>query len=231
MTKLVIALDEPSEDRALYLLRATAPAAAWYKIGYEAYYGYGDRIIAALRALGKSMFLDLKLHDIPNTVAAGVRAAAKAGARLLTVHTAGGGAMLEAAAEARDRIDTGMKLLGVTVLTSMSEADLREVGVAATVADVVAMRAQLAARRGLDGVVCAVDEAASVRAAAHRDFTILCPGIRPAGAQAGDQRRVATPADAVRAGANYIVVGRPITQAPDPLRAVTAIVEEMKSAS
>jgi orotidine-5'-phosphate decarboxylase len=230
MTKLIVALDEPVADRALELVRLVGPAAAWYKVGYEAYYGYGDRILAALRSAGKSIFLDLKLHDIPNTVAAGVRAAAKMGARLLTIHTDGGAAMMVAAAAARDEMDTDMRLLGVTVLTSLTEADLREVGVEHTVTRVVDMRARLASTSGLDGVVCAVDEAKAVRQVAGHDFTVLCPGIRPAGSDAGDQRRVATPADAVRAGANYIVVGRPITKASDPAKAAAAIVEEMKSA-
>jgi orotidine-5'-phosphate decarboxylase len=231
VTKLVIALDESTADRALEVVRATSPMAAWYKVGYEAYYGYGDRVVSALRSSGKSMFLDLKLHDIPNTVAAGVRAAAVLGARLLTIHTAGGAEMMSAAAAARDEMDTDMRLLGITVLTSMGEADLREVGVDRSPADLVSMRVQLAARCGLDGVVCAVSEASSARQAAGRDFMIVCPGIRPAGAGADDQRRVATPADAVHAGADFIVVGRPITKAADPAAAAAAILQELKNAS
>jgi orotidine-5'-phosphate decarboxylase len=231
MTKLVIALDEPKSERALELVRLTSPAVAWYKIGYEAYYGYGDRVLSVLRSAGKSIFLDLKLHDIPTTVAAGVRAAAVLGARLLTIHTAGGAAMMSAAAAARDEMDTDMRLLGVTVLTSMSESDLRDVGLDRSAEEVVTLRVGLAARSGLDGVVCAVPEARAARQAAGREFTILCPGIRPAGAQSDDQRRVATPADAVRAGADFIVVGRPITQAADPAAAAAAILQELKSAS
>jgi orotidine-5'-phosphate decarboxylase len=231
VTKLVIALDEASPVRALELVRLTSPVVSWYKVGYEAYYGYGDRILSMLRSTGKSIFLDLKLHDIPKTVAAGVKAAAVLGARLLTVHTSGGSRMMAAAAAARDEMDTDMRLLGVTVLTSMSDSDLRETGVDRSPAELVSMRVALAAQCGLDGVVCAVAEASAARRTASRDFAILCPGIRPAGAGADDQRRVATPAEAVRAGADFIVVGRPISEAIDPAAAAAAIVEEMKSAS
>lgn len=227
-----MALDEPTFDRALHILQRTQAHAAWYKVGYEAYYGYGDRIIGALQDAGKSLFLDLKLHDIPSTVAAGVRAVAKTGARLLTVHTAGGVSMLSAAAAARDESAAGrLRLLGVTVLTSMSEADLRETGVDRSPEQLALLLSRLAARCGIDGVVCAVPEAAEVRRSTSSDFTILCPGIRPAGADAGDQRRTATPAAAARAGANFIVVGRPITQAPDPAKAAAAIVDELTKAA
>ena len=230
MTKLIVALDEPTFERALDVLHKTGPAVAWYKVGYEAYYGYGDRIMGALRGAGKSIFLDLKLHDIPNTVAAGVRAAAKAGARLLTVHAAGGAAMMRAAASARDEMDTDMRVVAVTVLTSMSDAELHETGIEGSASHTVLQRARLASGSGLDGVVCAVGEAAGIRHATDARFAIVCPGIRAAGSASDDQRRVATAADAVRAGADFIVVGRPITQANDPASAAERIVEEMKTA-
>jgi len=230
--ELVVALDEPDFDRASALVAKTASKVQWYKVGYQAYYGYGERIIADLRIAGKSLFLDLKLHDIPSTTAAGVRAAVKTGASLLTLHAAGGRAMLEAAAAARD--DAGasgrLRLLAVTVLTSMSASDLREVGVDREPQAVVPMRARLAASCGIDGVVCAVAEARAVREATNAGFVVLCPGIRPAGASEGDQRRVATPSDAARAGVDFIVVGRPIAQAQDPAAAADAIAREIEGA-
>lgn len=230
--ELVIALDEPDHERAAALVAKTRSHAQWYKVGYQAYYGYGERIIAELRDAGKSLFLDLKLHDIPTTVAAGVRAAAKIGASLLTLHAAGGRAMLEAAAAARDEAEDGsrLRLLAVTVLTSMQTADLRETGVDREPEELVRIRARLAASCGVDGAVCAVAEARAVREATSKDFIVLCPGIRPAGSSEGDQRRIATPADAARAGADFIVVGRPIAQAKDPAGAAYAIAREIEGA-
>jgi len=229
MTELIVALDVDDAQRALALIRATSGRVAWYKVGYEAYYGYGDRILGALREAGKSIFLDLKLHDIPNTVRAGVNAASRLGAKMLTVHAAGGRAMLETAAQARDESVTGMRLIAVTVLTSMHAEDLRATGVDRDVHEVAAMRARLAAQCGIDGIVCAVADIGAVREAASRRMSVICPGIRPAGAAAGDQQRVATPADAVRAGADYVVVGRAITEAADPDAAARSILAEMET--
>lgn len=230
--ELVIALDEPTLERASTLVAKTRSRVRWYKVGYQAYYGYGERIIAELRDAGRSFFLDLKLHDIPTTVAAGVRAAAKTGASLLTLHASGGRAMMEAAAKARDEVSDSsrLRLLAVTVLTSMGSPDLLEIGVDREPDALVPMRARLAASSGIDGVVCAVAEAQAVRAATRQDFIVLCPGIRPAGAPDGDQRRVATPTDAARAGADFIVVGRPIAQAADPGEAAYAITREIEGA-
>jgi len=230
-TELIVALDEADAAAAIDIVRRTSDLVRWYKVGYEAYYGYGDRIIKVLQEAGKSLFLDLKLHDIPTTVAAGVRAASRAGARLVTVHAAGGASMLSAAASARDESSAGtLRLLAVTVLTSMTAAELRETGVEGAPEEIVASRARLAARCGIDGVVCAVAEAGAVRATTSKEFTILCPGIRPQGADAADQRRVATPSAAARAGADFIVVGRPITRAADPSVAAAAILEELSVA-
>ena len=234
--EIVVALDEPDFERAAELVARTRSVVGWYKVGYQAYYGYGERIVAALRDAGKSLFLDLKLHDIPTTVAAGVRAASMTGATLLTLHAAGGRAMLEAAAVSRDEACAGLpadrrlRLLAVTVLTSMDAADLREIGVDREPGKLVPMRARLAASCGIDGAVCAVPEALAVREATSDAFVILCPGIRPAGAAEGDQRRVATPSDAARAGADFIVVGRPIAKAADPGQAAIAIAREIEGA-
>jgi len=219
MTHLVVALDEPTYDRARVIVEQTARDVAWYKVGYEAYYGYGDQILALLRESGKSIFLDLKLHDIPNTVGAAVRAAAGSGAQLITLHAAGGAAMLAAAAAARDEFNSQggkLRLLAVTVLTSLSADDLQAIGVSASPEAQVKRLALLAQSAGIDGAVCSVGEAGGVRAACGPGFTLLCPGIRLAGGDAQDQRRVATPGAAVLAGADFIVVGRPITKAADP---------------
>ncbi len=226
--ELVIALDERDPERALELVSLTSEHARWYKVGYEAYFGYGERICGALRDAGKSLFLDLKLHDIPNTVSAGVRAAADAGAELLTLHASGGDAMMRAAVEERDACARGrLRLLAVTVLTSMTQDMLRAVGTDRSPSELVPLRARLAAQCGVDGAVCAVSEARAVRAATSEAFVVLCPGIRPAGSDAQDQRRVATPADARDAGADFIVVGRPITRAADPGAAAASIVREI----
>ena len=231
MTKLIVALDEPTFERARDVFDRTSAHVAWYKVGYEAYFGYGERILATLRTAGKSIFLDLKLHDIPNTVAAGVKAAALHGARLLTVHAAGGASMMRAAVKARDEMDTDMRIVAVTVLTSTTDDELRQTGVSLGAAVAATERARLAWSSGMDGVVCAVGEAAAIRHATDARFVTVCPGIRPAGAAVGDQRRVATPADAARAGADFIVVGRPVTQAADPSAAAEAIIDELRSAT
>jgi orotidine-5'-phosphate decarboxylase len=232
MTELIVALDEPSADEALAVVEKTAPVVRWYKVGYQAYYAYGEKIIAALHERGASLFLDLKLHDIPNTVAAAVRAAKRFRPALLTLHASGGRAMMEAAAQARDEANAdggAMRLLAVTVLTSLSKEDLVAAGEDRTPHQLVSMRAELALQAGIDGAVCAVEEAAIVRARGGDGFVIVCPGIRPSGQAAGDQRRIAEPADAVLAGADYIVVGRPITAAPDPGSAARAILDELAS--
>jgi orotidine-5'-phosphate decarboxylase len=232
MTQLIVALDEASLEGAVRILDATAPDVQWYKVGYEGFYGYGPRIIDALHQRGKKIFLDLKLHDIPNTVAAGIRAVAHYRPSFLTVHAGGGQGMLAAAVAARDEVNAagaGLQLLAVTLLTSHSKEDLRDVGVHGEPHELVSIRSGLAAQVGIDGAVCAVDEAAIVRARAGRDFIIVCPGIRPAGSDPGDQRRVATPSAAVLAAADYIVVGRPVTKAADPAAAVRDILDEMAS--
>ena len=230
MTQLIVALDESDYDRARSIVEQTAPDVLWYKVGYEAYCGYGDQILTLVRKTGKSIFLDLKMHDIPNTVGAAVRAAARSGASLITLHASGGSAMIAAASAARDEYNAAggkLRLLAVTVLTSLNAEDLRALGVNGSAEEQVLRLAVLAAAAGADGAVCSVAEAPAVRSACGADFVLLCPGIRPAGADAQDQRRVATPADAVRAGADFIVVGRPITKAADAGAAARAILAEL----
>ncbi len=234
MTRLILALDEPDFDRALRVLEATAAHVQWYKVGYEAFYGYGSRIIDALHACGKEIFLDLKLHDIPNTVAAGVRAVARHRASLLTVHAAGGYEMLSAAAAARDEVNAAggeLRLLAVTLLTSHTKEGLERVGVAREPHELVSMRAELAAGAGIDGAVCAVEEVPIVRGRTSAGFVVVCPGIRPAGADPGDQCRIATPLAAALAGADFIVVGRPIARAADPGAAARTMLDEMARTS
>lgn len=225
MTQLIVALDEPDYGHARVVVERTAPAVEWYKVGYEAYYGYGDLILTLLREAGKQIFLDLKLHDIPNTVAAAVRASARSGAKLLTVHAGGGPAMLSAAAAAKS---AGLRIVAVTVLTSLGAEELRAVGVSSDPKEQALRLALLARNCGIDGVVCAVEDAARIRSECGSGFAIVCPGIRPSGTPAGDQRRVATPSDAALAGADFIVVGRPVTKADDPGAAARAIVDQLR---
>jgi len=219
--KFILALDVESLSRAQFFLQRLSPEVAFYKIGPVLFTAYGPRIVELVRKKGAQVFLDLKFHDIPNTVAGAVRQAVRLRVAMLTLHTVGGKEMLQVAAQAaaeeakKNRIKKPL-LLGVTVLTS-------DKAVKDTRATVVA-RARLARQAGLDGVVCSVHEAAAVRKACGRKFIIVTPGIRPAGAEAGDQKRVATAKTAFAAGANYIVVGRPILEAENPLRALKEIV-------
>ena len=233
MTQLMIALDEAKLEAAQDVFRHTAADVQWYKVGYQAYYSFGNEIVAELREARRNIFLDLKLHDIPNTVAGAIRSVARSGATFVTVHAAGGRAMMMAAAKARDEINANgrsMKIVAVTMLTSLSDEDLREIGIDRTAHQVVSIRAALAQECGLDGVVCPVQDVPIVRARTSSDFTVICPGIRPQGDAGGDQKRTATPAEAVLAGADFIVVGRPITKSPDPRLAVQKICAELASA-
>ena len=225
MAHVIVALDQTEAAPALDLVDAVGPAVSWYKVGARLFTAAGPRLVASLRERGKRVFLDLKYLDIPNTVEGAVRAAAGLGVDLLTVHATGGGAMLRAAAEGAG--DTGTEVVAVTLLTSLTgvgaaEAWGREAVVAA---DEVSRLAALVAASGVAGVVCAVPEAARVRAERGSGFRIVTPGIRMPGDAADDQKRVATPGDAVRAGADYLVVGRSITGAEDPARAAEAVLE------
>jgi len=224
--RLIVALDFPSPARALQLADELRGLCRWVKVGMELYYAAGNSVVERLRARGFDVFLDLKLYDIPNTVAGAVRSVTGIGASLLTVHASGGAAMLRAAAEAADRTDAP-KLLAVTVVTSMDAAELSGVGVTDTPAAQALRLARLAQSEGIDGMVCSAQDIAALRDAVGPRATLVVPGIRPSGAKAGDQKRVATPADAIAQGASMLVVGRPITQADDPAEATAAILAEM----
>ena len=225
--RLIVALDFPEAGPALDLADRLAGRCRWFKVGLELYLAEGNTILHELRHRGFSVFLDLKLHDIPNTVAGAVRSVAETGAELLTVHASGGPAMLAAAAEAAEALPHGPRLLAVTVLTSMDRAQLAATGVADAPADQVLRLAEMASASGISGFVASAQEVAALRRKLPSAVLVI-PGIRPAGAAVGDQKRTATPAAALAAGADYLVVGRPITQAADPAAAALAILEEMQ---
>ena len=226
--RLVVALDFASGGEALQLVERLDGQCRWFKVGMELFYaeGGGRGVVDALRGLGYEVFLDLKLHDIPNTVAGAVRSLEATGASLLTVHAGGGEAMMRAA---RDAVrGQALRLLAVTVLTSMDAGQMRGVGVRDEPMEQVLRLGRLAARAGMDGMVCSAEEAGVLRGEVGDGPLLVVPGIRPAGAELGDQRRVAGPGEALRRGASMLVVGRPITQAPDPGAAMAAILDEMQ---
>ena len=222
-TKIIVALDYADAASALALVDQLDPALCRLKVGKELFTVAGPELVRALVARGFEVFLDLKFHDIPNTVAAACRAAAGLGVWMMNVHASGGRRMMAAAQAALAELPKPPLLIAVTVLTSMSTEDLAEVGVADAPADQVLRLARLTQACQLDGVVCSAQEAAMLRADLGADFRLVTPGIRPAGAEAGDQRRVMTPAEALRAGATDLVIGRPITAASDPLDALKQI--------
>ena len=213
--RLILALDVPDADAALAWVRRLGSRVGLVKIGLELFVAAGPDLVRRVRGLGIGVFLDLKLHDIPNTVAGAVRSAARLEVQMLTVHASGGAAMMAAAAEAARASEDPPMLLGVTVLTSLEAAP----------GQVAALAAEVAAA-GLGGAVASGQEAASIRVA-QPGLKLVVPGIRPSGANAGDQVRVATPAAAIRAGADYLVLGRAVTAAPDPEAALAAIVAEI----
>ena len=225
------AIDTPDLARAEQLAKALQGAVGGLKIGMEFFYAHGATGYAALAAHGAPIFLDLKLHDIPNTVAAAVRALAPLQPALLNVHGAGGPAMMQAAADAaKQAADKGLAvptMLAVTVLTSLEEADLHAIGVNGTPREQVLRLAALAQKSGLDGVVCSAHEIEALRAELGPDFKLIVPGIRPAGSATHDQKRVMTPQAAHQAGADILVIGRAITQADDPAQAAQAIADEL----
>jgi len=226
-SRLIVALDFPDAASAVALAERLDGLCSWFKVGLELYLAEGNAMVHELRHRGFSIFLDLKLHDIPKTVAGAVRSAAAAGAELLTVHASGGPAMLEAAAESAASLAHPPKLLAVTVLTSMDQAQLAAIGVEASPAGQVLRLASVASAAGISGFVSSAEEVSTLR---HQfpEATLVIPGIRPAGSQTADQKRIATPAAALAAGADYLVVGRPITQAKDPAAAAQSILEEMR---
>ncbi|HEX3937547.1 MAG TPA: orotidine-5'-phosphate decarboxylase [Xanthobacteraceae bacterium] len=224
--RLIVALDVPSIDAAQALVARLGDSVTFYKIGYQLAFAGGLVLARSLIDAGKEVFVDLKLHDIGNTVAQGVKSVARLGAAFLTVHAYP--QTMKAAAEAREG---RLRILAVTVLTSMDDADLRQAGYETTVAALVARRAAQARDLGVDGIVCSPEEAATVRGIVGDKLCLVIPGIRPAGADIGDQKRVAAPAAAIAAGADYLVVGRPVIAAPDPKAAAEAIVAEIAEQS
>jgi len=225
---LIVALDTHSEEAALALADQLDPTRCRVKVGKELFTYTGPAIVKALHARGFEVFLDLKFHDIPNTTAQAVQAAADLGVWMVNVHASGGRQMMQTAAE---RLRTGgykTHLIGVTVLTSMSADDLQGVGITATPEQHVMRLAKLAQESGLDGVVCSAQEAAMLRENLGSEFLLVTPGIRPAGSNSDDQKRIVTPVDAMKAGASQLVIGRPITQADSPKQAVLDILESIK---
>jgi orotidine-5'-phosphate decarboxylase len=224
---IFVALDTPSVDKAVALAERVRVHVGGLKIGLEFISANGPEGVKRIVALGLPVFADVKFHDIPNTVLGAVRSMARLGVAIINVHAAGGAAMMRAAAEAAGAAPNGPKVLGVTVLTSLDEHDLAETGIALSPLQQVVRLATLSRASDLDGVVCSPREIASVRAACGDDFLIVTPGVRPAGADLADQRRVMTPAEAMKAGADILVIGRPITGAPDPAEAAKAIAADL----
>ena len=232
---MIVALDFPDLEQVGEMVERLGDTVSYYKVGMELFYGAGREAVSLLRAAGKEVFLDLKLHDIPNTVSQSVRVLTGLGATMFNVHAAGGPAMMRAAAQAASEAAIAFgrprpKLIAVTVLTSMDATEWACLNQATPIGEQVVHLAKLAREAGLDGVVASPQEAAAIRAACGPDFLIVTPGVRPAGSAANDQSRTATPAGALKAGASHLVVGRPITAAPDPRAAAEAILREMGEA-
>jgi orotidine-5'-phosphate decarboxylase len=228
--RVIVALDFPAAAPALALVERLDPAQCRLKVGKELFTRLGPGLVQDLAARGFQVFLDLKYHDIPNTVAAACAAAADLGVWMLNLHASGGRRMMAAARERLEGLAQRPLLIAVTILTSLGSEDLAEVGFSGDPEANVLRLAALTEAAGLDGVVCSPREAAAIRAQAGPGFRLVTPGVRPASAALDDQKRVMTPADAIRAGASYLVVGRPITAAPDPLASLAAINREIAAA-
>jgi len=235
MTELIVALDVADAQTASSYARRLAPEGVILKVGYEGLYGYPNEIRATLRELGARVFIDAKLCDIPRTVEAGVRALTEPGVEIINVHALGGREMMRAAVEAATararelKLVSAPKVFAVTLLTSLGDEDLHEIGLHDSAADHVVRLASLAREAGCAGVVCAAPEVPRIKAVCGAKFETLCPGIRPAGSEHGDQKRVVTPQGAAELGADYVVVGRPITRAADPAAAARAILDDMRA--
>jgi len=228
--RVCIALDFPSGAEAIAMAKRLAGRAGWMKVGLEVFVAEGPPLVGAIAATGANVFLDLKFHDIPATVAGAIASAARSGAAMVNVHASGGRAMLEAAKKAADAAGLP-RLIAVTLLTSLDLAMLADLPMAGHPEGIARRLALLSKECGLDGVVCSATDLAAIRAACGPDFLTVVPGIRPVGAAVEDQKRVATPASAVAAGADILVVGRPVTGAPDPEAALARLVEEVESAA
>jgi orotidine-5'-phosphate decarboxylase len=223
--RLIIALDVDSARQAQQIVQLVGASASTFKVGKQLFTAEGPQVVRDLVASGKQVFLDLKFHDIPNTVASAVRQASELKVSMLTVHASGGAKMLKAASQAAGE---RVLVLAVTVLTSLADEDLSEIGVAGNVQAQVLRLSGLARANGIRGIVASAHEARELRRELGEDFAIVTPGVRPTGAEKGDQSRVVTPGDAIRAGASHIVVGRPITEASDPARAAAEILAELE---
>lgn len=226
-SKIIVALDFNNTRSVHRLVERLEPSLCRLKVGKELFTVAGPELVRGLVAQGFDLFLDLKFHDIPNTSANAVAAAADLGVWMVNVHASGGRVMMEAARNKLEQQGSDMLLIGVTVLTSMSAGDVAEIGVQRPPAEQVLHLAKLARQSGLDGVVCSAQEAASLKAACGQAFTLVTPGIRPAGSDTGDQQRVVTPEQAMADGSDYLVIGRPITQAEDPIAVLKAINESI----
>lgn len=226
--QLAVALDVPDSRSAFELVDRLEGTCRWLKVGMELYYAAGNSLIESLCDRGFRIFLDLKLHDIPNTVAGAVRSVSSLNVELLTIHGFGGRAMLEAAAEAA-QAPGAPRLLAVTVLTSMDAGELDSIGVTASPGEQALRLARLAKDSGVDGMVCSAEEVAAIRQATGPDTILVVPGIRPSGSSVDDQRRIASPSEAIARGASLLVVGRPITRAANPAEAARAILDEIAS--
>lgn len=224
--RIIVALDYPQAAPALALAQRLEPALCRLKVGKELFTSAGPQLVEQLQQRGFEVFLDLKFHDIPNTTAQACKAAAAMGVWMVNVHALGGKRMMEAAREALANVGQRPMLIAVTILTSMAQEDLHGIGINASPAQMVPLLAGLANDSGLDGVVCSAQEAFVLRQQLGRDFCLVTPGIRPANASADDQARIMTPRAALENGANYLVIGRPITQASDPLLALQDILKE-----
>ncbi|HVN93740.1 MAG TPA: orotidine-5'-phosphate decarboxylase [Terracidiphilus sp.] len=228
--RLIVAVDVPSAAASAELVKKLEGACRWFKVGLELFTAAGPAVLEPLIDGGYSVFLDLKFHDIPNTVAGAVRSATSLGVRMVNVHAAGGPAMLAAAKAALEGVTNPPELLAVTVLTSMDAAALNASGIARSPAQQVELLAKMCLSAGIRGFVCSPQEVAALRALTGPEGVLVIPGIRPAASEIGDQKRIATPAEAIRKGASYLVVGRPITQAADPAQAAQSVLREMAEA-
>ena len=227
--KIIVALDFPSKDACLTLLKQLDPTLCRVKIGKEMFTLFGPALVEQIQAQGFEVFLDLKFHDIPTTVAKAVKASASLGVWMVNVHASGGEKMLTAANDALASFSVKPKLIAVTVLTSMSDAELPLIGVTNNAEEQVARLAQLTHRAGLDGVVCSAQEAATIKQLCDASFLCVTPGIRPADSASDDQQRIMTPDQALKNGSNYLVIGRPITQAENPMHALQSIFSSIQS--
>jgi orotidine-5'-phosphate decarboxylase len=225
--RLIVALDVSSLAAAQRITAALGESVQTFKVGKQLFTAEGPPVVRELVSSGRKVFLDLKYHDIPNTVASAVREAAKLGVSMISVHASGGGAMLRAGVEAARDVNPAIKILAVTVLTSLTDSDLEKMGVRGRVVDQVLRLAAMSLANGCQGIIASAREASELRSELGNEFLIVTPGVRPAGTLHGDQARVVTPEEAISSGANYIVVGRPITEAADPAAEAKAILGQI----